>query len=56
MWNCRPTAVVVVLYIAVNIRNHSGPVVAVANNSAGLIFSGVGRRDLSMCFGDEPSL
>ena len=55
MWNYKPTAVVTVPYIAVNIRNHSGLVVAVANNSAGLIFSGVGRRDLSICFGDKPS-
>jgi len=49
-------AVVAVLYIAVNIRNHFGPVVAVANNSAGLIFFRVGRRDLSICFSDKPSL
>ena len=48
-------AVIAVLYIAVNIHNHSGLVVAVANNSAGLIFSRVGRRDLSICFGNKPS-
>jgi len=48
-------AVITVLYIAVNIYNHSRPVVAVANNSIGLIFSGVGRRDLSICFSDKPS-
>ena len=48
-------AVVTVLYIAVNIYNHSGLVVAVANNSTGLIFPGVGRRDLSICFGDKLS-
>jgi len=48
-------AVVAVLYIVVNIRNHSRPVVAVANNSMGLIFSRVGRRDLSIYFGNKPS-
>jgi len=48
-------AVVVVLYIAVNIYNHSRLVVAVANNSVGLIFSRVGRRDLGMCFGNKLS-
>ena len=48
-------AVVVVLYIAVNIYNYSGPVVAVANNSIGLIFSRVGRRDLSICFSNKLS-
>ena len=56
MWNYRPIAVIAVLYIAVNIRNHSGPVVAVANNSTGLIFFRVGRRDLSICFGNKLSL
>ena len=48
-------AVVAVLYIAVNIHNHSGPVVAVANNSIGFIFSRVGRRDLSIYFGNKLS-
>ena len=48
-------AVIIVLYIIVNIYNYSGLVVAVANNSTGLIFSGVGRRDLSICFSDKPS-
>ena len=48
-------AVVAVLYIVVNIRNHSGLVVAVANNSMGLIFSRVSRRDLGMCFGNKLS-
>ena len=55
MWNCRPIVVVTVLYIAVNIRNYSRLVVAIANDSIGLIFSRVGRRDLSMCFGDKLS-
>jgi len=48
-------AVVIVLYIAVKIYNHFGLVVAVANNSAGLIFSRVGCRDLSICFGNKLS-
>jgi len=48
-------AVVAVLYIAVNIYNYFRLVVAVANNSIGFIFSGVGRRDLSMYFSDKPS-
>ena len=56
MWNYRPTAVIAVLYIAVNIYNRSGLVVAVANSSTGFVFSRVGRRDLSICFGDKPSL
>ena len=55
MWNYRPTAVIAVLYIAVNIYNHSGLVVVVANNSMGLIFSRVGCRDLSICFGNKLS-
>ena len=55
MWNYRPIAVVAVLYIAVNIYNYSGLVVAVANNSISLIFSRVGRRDLSIYFGDKLS-
>jgi len=49
-------AVVAVLYIVVNIHNYSGLVVAVTNNSVGLIFSRIGRRDLSMCFGNKLSL
>jgi len=56
LWNYKPTAVIVVLYIAVNIYNHSGLVVAVANNSTGLIFFRVGRRDLSICFSNKLSL
>ena len=49
-------AVIAVPYIAVNIYNYSGPVVAVTNNPIGLIFSKVGRRDLGICFGNKPSL
>jgi len=48
-------AVITVLYIAVNIYNYSGPVVVVANNPIGLIFSRVGCRDLGICFGNKPS-
>ena len=50
MWNYRPTAVVTVLYIAVNIYNYSRLVVAVANNSTGFIFFMVGYRDLGICY------
>jgi len=56
LWNCRPIAVIAVLYIAVNIYNYSRLVVAVANNPIGLIFSRVGYRDLGMCFGNKLSL
>ena len=52
MWNRRPTAVVTVPHVIVNIRNYSGPVVTVTNNLAGLVLSRVGRRDLGMRFGD----
>ena len=48
--------VITVLYIAVNIYNYSGLVVAVANNPTGLIFFRVGRRDLGICFGNKLSL
>ena len=48
-------AAVAVLYITVNIYNHSGPVVIVTNNLAGFIFSRVGRKDLGMRFGNKPS-
>jgi hypothetical protein len=53
--NYRPTVVVTVPYIAINIYNYSRLVVTVANNLIGLIFSRVGRRDLSMCFSNKPS-
>jgi len=48
-------AVVAVPNIAVNICNHSGPVISVTNNFTGLILSRVGRRDLGMCFSNKPS-
>ena len=54
-YNFRSIAAIAVPYITVNIYNYSGPVVAVANNLTGLIFSGVGRRNLSIYFGDKPS-
>ena len=47
-------AVVIVPYIVVNIYNHSRLVIAVANNPIGLIFSGVGRRDLGICLSNKP--
>ena len=56
MWNCRPIVVVAVLYIAVNIYNYSGLVVAVANNPIGFIFSRVGYKDLGIYFGNKLGL
>ena len=41
---------VAVLYITVNIHNHSRPVVMVINNLAGLILFKVGYRNLSIYF------
>jgi len=55
LWNYRPIVVIAVPYIAVNIYNYSRPVVAVANNPAGLIFFRVGRKDLGIYFGNKPS-
>ena len=55
LFRSRPTIVVVVLYIAVNIYNYSRLVVLVTNNLTGLVFSRVGRRDLGMCFGNKLS-
>ena len=52
----KPIAVVAVLYVAVNIYNHSGLVVSVTNNLMGLIFSRAGRRDLGMYFGNKLGL
>jgi len=49
-------AVIIVLYIAINIYNYSRPVVIVANNFIGLIFSRVGYRDLGIRFRNKPSL
>jgi len=47
-------AVVIVLYIAVNIYNYSRLVVTVTNNLIGLILSRVGRRDLGIYFSNKP--
>jgi len=55
LWNCGPIVVIAVPYIAVNIYNYFGLVVAVANNPIGLIFSRVGRKDLGIYFGNKPS-
>jgi len=46
-------AVVIVPYIAVNIRNHSRLVVTVTNNLIGLILFRVGCRDLGIYFSDK---
>ena len=53
MRNYRPIVVVAVLYIAVNIYNHSRLVVLVTNNLIGLVFSRVGYRDLGMYFSNK---
>ena len=49
-------AVVAVLYIMVNIRNHFRLVVIVINNFIGLILFKVGCRDLSIYFSNKLSL
>jgi len=51
--NYRSTAVIAVLYIAVNIYNYFGLVVAVTNNSAGLIFTKIGCKNLYIGFGNK---
>ena len=56
MWNYRLTAVVVVLYITVNIYNHPRPVVTVTDNFASLILFRVGCRDLGIYFSNKLSL
>jgi hypothetical protein len=56
LWNYRPTAVVAVPYITVNVRNHPKPVVMVTNNLAGLILSRVGCGDLGICFSNKLNL
>ena len=56
MQNCRFTVAVTVLYVAVNIFNYSRPIIAVTNNLIGLIFSGVGHRNLGIYFGDKLGL
>ena len=48
-------AVIIVLYITVNIYNYSRLVVTFTNNLKGLIFSRVGYRDLGIYFGDKLS-
>ena len=48
--------VVIVPYIAVDIRNYFGPVVLVTNNFVGLILSRKSRRDLGMSFSNKPGL
>ena len=55
MWNCRPIAVVTVLYITVNIHSHPRPVVMVTNNFTGLILFRVGCGDLGMYFSNKLS-
>jgi len=49
-------AVIIVLYIAVNIYNYSRLVVLVTNNFIGLILSRVGYRDLGISFGNKLGL
>ena len=54
MWNYRPIVVIIVLYVAINIYFYSRPIVTVADNFTGFIFSGVGHRDLSIRFRNKP--
>jgi hypothetical protein len=55
LWNYRPTAVIAVPYITVNIYNYSRPVVIITNNLISLILLRVGYRDLGICFGNKLS-
>jgi len=55
LWNYRPIAIIIVLYVTVNVYNYSRLVVTVTNNFIGLIFSRIGRRDLGIYFGDKLS-
>ena len=48
-------AVVAVLYIIVNVRNHPRPVVMITDNFAGLILFRVGCGDLSIYFSNKLS-
>ena len=56
MWNYRLIIAVAVLYIIVNIRNHSKLAVTVTNNLAGLILFRIGCRDLGIYFSNKLSL
>ena len=56
MWNYRLIAVVAVLYIIVNIRNHPRLVIMVTNNLAGFILFRIGCGDLGICFSNKLSL
>ena len=55
LWNYRPTAAVVVLYIAVNVHNHPRPIITVTNNLVGLILFRVSCKDLSIYFSNKLS-
>ena len=55
MWNYKPTVVIAVLYIIVNVHNHPKPVVIVTNNLAGLILFRVSCGDLSIYFSNKLS-
>jgi len=48
--------VVAVPYITVNIYNYFRLIVTVTNNLTGFILFKVGRRNLSICFGNKLSL
>ena len=55
MWNYKLIAVIAVLYITVNVRNHFRPVVTITDNFVGLILSKVGYRDLGIYFSNKLS-
>ena len=46
---------VAVLYVTVNIHNHSRLIIMVTNNLAGLIFFKVGCKDLNIYFSNKLS-
>jgi hypothetical protein len=55
LWNYRPTAVITVLYIIVNVYYYPRLVVMVTNNLAGLILSKIGCGDLGIYFSNKLS-
>jgi hypothetical protein len=55
LWNYRPTVVVAVPYITVNVHNYPRLVVTVTNNFIGFILFRVGCRDLDIYFSNKLS-
>ena len=49
-------AVIVVLYITVNVHNHPRPVIIITNNFMGLILFKIGCGDLGIYFNNKLNL